>query len=254
MIRALALLSAAGLLFAAVPCRAHRPSDSYLLLSRVPGALAFTGYWDLALRDLDHVLHLDDGDGSLRWGELRAREAEIAQHAQSTLQLSTEHTYCTVNFGALRVMRHSDGAYARLPLAVRCPSASELRLGYSFLAGIDPSHRALLRIEGAGEPLVLKPSAAPITVYRAERKPTAGALAGYLRQGALHIVEGLDHVLFLLVLLLPAVLRRQAGGWQPAAEIGPVLRDVLKVITAFTLAHSITLSLAALGTVRWPRA
>ncbi len=56
---------------------------------------------------------------------------------------------------------------------------------------------------------------------------------------------------FLLALLLPAVL---VGGatWRPAPAFRPVLREVLWIVSAFTLAHSLTLSLAALGFVRLP--
>jgi len=54
---------------------------------------------------------------------------------------------------------------------------------------------------------------------------------------------------FLLALLLPAVLQRRDGVWQPVCTISPALSLILKVVTAFTVAHSITLSLAALGVV-----
>ena len=68
-----------------------------------------------------------------------------------------------------------------------------------------------------------------------------------------HIWLGFDHILFLLSLLLPAVLVRRDGRWQPARHASAdAFSDVAKVVTAFTLAHSITLSLAALGIVSLP--
>jgi hypothetical protein len=67
-----------------------------------------------------------------------------------------------------------------------------------------------------------------------------------LRRGVVHIFEGIDHIAFLLVLLLPVVFRREE---QPLAR-KRLLREVAKLVTAFTLAHSLTLSLAALGLVR----
>ena len=72
----------------------------------------------------------------------------------------------------------------------------------------------------------------------------------------LHIWAGFDHILFLLSLLLPAVLvpsadfRRGVGRRSRASETA--FWDVLKVVTAFTVAHSITLSLATLGVVSLP--
>ena len=82
------------------------------------------------------------------------------------------------------------------------------------------------------------------------------AIVAYLREGVAHIWTGVDHVLFLLSLLLPAVLvRARRGGretWAPADGFRPAFVDVAKIVTAFTLAHSITLTLAALSWVEPP--
>ncbi len=76
----------------------------------------------------------------------------------------------------------------------------------------------------------------------------------FVWQGVLHIWIGIDHVLFLAVLLLPAVLRREAGQWVPVERFTQGLWNVIKIVTVFTLAHSITLALAALDLVRVPSA
>jgi hypothetical protein len=64
-----------------------------------------------------------------------------------------------------------------------------------------------------------------------------------------HILTGYDHVLFLICLLLPSVMRRTAHGWQPVDRLAQALWPVARIVTAFTIAHSITLALAATGTV-----
>jgi hypothetical protein len=77
-------------------------------------------------------------------------------------------------------------------------------------------------------------------------------LLDYLREGVWHIWIGFDHILFLLSLLLPSVLMRSGDHWEPAPSLRRSLLEVLKVVTAFTLAHSITLSLAALQVISLP--
>ena len=72
------------------------------------------------------------------------------------------------------------------------------------------------------------------------------------RLGMRHIAEGTDHLLFLLVLLLPAPLMVYASRWAGFAGMRRSLVRILKIVTAFTLGHSITLALAALGVVRVP--
>src|SRR6185436_11261120 len=103
---------------------AHKPSDSILRLS--PGAGGGTGRWDIAIRDLDDALALDaDGDGRVTWGELRAREADVTTYALRRLSLRTPAGACALatGEGGITVTRHSDGAYASLPLALGCPSS-----------------------------------------------------------------------------------------------------------------------------------
>jgi hypothetical protein len=63
---------------------------------------------------------------------------------------------------------------------------------------------------------------------------------------------GYDHVAFVLLLLLPSVMRPVDGRWQGAMGLTQVARDIATIITAFTIAHSITLALAVTGTVRLP--
>ena len=68
-----------------------------------------------------------------------------------------------------------------------------------------------------------------------------------------HIAEGTDHLLFLLVLLLPAPLLLTKGRrWGGFGGVGYSLRRLLLIVTAFTLGHSFTLLLGALGWVRLP--
>ena len=74
----------------------------------------------------------------------------------------------------------------------------------------------------------------------------------YLRDGVWHIWIGFDHILFLLALLLPAVGVWAAHRWQPVTGFAPAFWDVLRIVTSFTVAHSITLSLATLGFVSLP--
>lgn len=70
--------------------------------------------------------------------------------------------------------------------------------------------------------------------------------------GISHIAEGTDHLLFLLVLLLPAPLLVRVGRWGKFGGVKYSLGRLLKIVTAFTLGHSLTLLLGALGWVRPP--
>ncbi len=70
--------------------------------------------------------------------------------------------------------------------------------------------------------------------------------------GVWHIWIGLDHILFLVALVLPSVLVRSRSDWQPVGEIRSTLWTVIKIVTLFTIAHTITLTLATLSIVEMP--
>jgi hypothetical protein len=75
---------------------------------------------------------------------------------------------------------------------------------------------------------------------------------GAFRLGLQHIAEGGDHLLFLLALLLPAPLLACGSRWGRCASVRHSLLQIVKIVTAFTLGHSLTLALAALGLVHVP--
>ena len=233
---------------------AHKPSDSYLTL-KVTGQQV-DGQWDIALRDLDMAIGLDaDGNQELTWNEVRARHGAIAAYALARLKLALpDGSACPLVIAAQMLDDHSDGAYAVLTLRARCPAdVTTLDVDYTLLFDIDPQHKGLLRLEHGAST-----STAIFTPERAQQSlQVAGAsrwrqFVDYVKHGVWHIWIGFDHILFLLSLLLPAVLVRRGGAWHGGAGLRPAVIDVLKIVTAFTLAHSITLSLATLGVLALP--
>jgi hypothetical protein len=74
--------------------------------------------------------------------------------------------------------------------------------------------------------------------------------------GVAHLFGGVDHLLFVGVLLVPAMFcRRDRAGfstWIAVPSFGPAFLETIKVLSAFTLAHAITLTTAVLGLVRVP--
>ncbi len=144
-----AALAAACLGWAAV-AGAHSASDAYLDVTVTRGAgktAVLRGQWDIALRDLDFVLDLDDdGDGHLTWREVRRHREAIARYAFAHLGVAggAGHS-CRLEPGAQLIDTHADGAYAALFFEVSCTrTPQKLGLDYALFFGIDPSHRAIV--------------------------------------------------------------------------------------------------------------
>src|SRR5262249_21156782 len=154
-------------------------------------------------------------------GELGRREQEVLAYLRAHLDFSaTGADRCALELGMLAIVQHTDGAYARVPLRVDCgPNARAARIDYRLFFDLDAQHRCLVRVEqpGGGRSFVLAPDSGPTELE------LAGASGGLLHtlgafviEGIVHCLQGLDHVLFLLVMLLPVALRRQGGVWLAA--------------------------------------
>ncbi len=241
------------LLLACDGAQAHKASDSYLHLSVQERSLQ--GRWDIALRDLQGALTLDaDRDGVITWGELRARHADIAAYALAHLTLASANQPCVIKPGPQLLEQYSDGAYTVLMFSADCVQTPQvLDVGYQLFFGTDRQHRGFMRLENGGQ----THSALFAPDQRTRSLPLAipdrlRQFTDYLRAGIWHIAIGYDHILFLLALLLPVVLQRHARGWQPVERMRTTLGVVFRIVTAFTLAHSLTLSLAATGVLHLP--
>jgi len=239
--------------------QAHKSSGSYLTIDFAPRSM--TGRLDIALRDLDFVLGLDqDGNGELTWGEVRARHADIAELTKNHLGLKADGEECLLEIGPQQIDEHSDGAYSVLPLLWRCPKAgTRLDINYTLFADIDPQHRGLFNLRfGEQSQTAVLGGDRPIQQFEINASTQSVARGGWQAllqfglQGIWHIWIGFDHILFLLSLLLPAVLMYQSRRWVPAESFRQGGVEVLKVVTAFTVAHSITLTLATLQWVVLP--
>lgn len=231
---------------------AHKPSDSYVSLKISEKAIV--GQWDVALRDLDYVLGLDaNQDGAITWGEVKAKHNEINAYVFGRLSLKGTEV-CPIRPGEHLIDHHSDGAYAVLKFVATCPRpVTTLDIGYSLLFDVDPQHKGLFQINAQNTNRT--------AIFDNEMRQKHFVLSetswwreffDYGREGIWHIWVGLDHILFLLSLLLPAVLYRTSHHWQGVERFKPAFWEVFKVVTAFTVAHSITLSLAALSVISLP--
>ncbi|WP_245395490.1 HupE/UreJ family protein [Anthocerotibacter panamensis] len=248
----LLLLVGLCLFWGAPSALAHKPSDSYLTFDANNQQMQ----WDIALRDLDYALGLDSNDdGAITWGELHAHQQAVTDYALARLQAFGDGALCPLQATDFLVDGHSDGVYAVLRLRAKCAqSPAVLTMNYRLFFEVDPQHRGLLRWTGVGgqHTAIFSPEQPQQRLELKTVPSVAAQLLSFGREGVWHIWLGFDHILFLLTLLLPAVLARKENHWTGAATFPPVLKQVLQTVTAFTVAHSLTLALATLGVVQLP--
>ena len=164
-------------------------------------------------------------------------DAMLRDHLAAQIRITRGATDCAALAAPLSLAART--GLARVELRFRCSGPGALRISNGAFFDLAPSHvhYARVRIDGGPASELLFSDARRERSVSADANAVPGdaaSFAAYLRLGIDHIIAGADHVAFLLALLL--LCRR--------------LRDVLLLVTGFTLGHSLTLTLAVLGTVR----
>ncbi|MDR7088809.1 HupE/UreJ family protein [Cellvibrio fibrivorans] len=232
---------------------AHQLSTAYANLQINDQGL-ITGEWQVRLYDLEQAIGVDsDGDGKLRWKELQARADSVHQYLASQLSIHRADSTCTLLLSdEWKIDSHFSESYLLIPLRAQCALTGTIRVNYSAFFKEDAEHKLLLnlRSDSATSSRVLSDTQRNID-WDAASGNIWKTLGEFIYQGMVHIWIGIDHILFLLSLLLTCVLVRRGNQWFAQASIKRILINTTWIVTAFTLAHSITLSATALGLIQF---
>lgn len=231
---------------------AHKASDSFLYVDMDASEVRI----DIALRDLALLVPLDaNGDQRITGQELRAQRTLATQAVENGITLTGEQGVCKLRGQAWGLSAHSDGPYLATQYRIDC-SNGELpkQIEYTLLFDQDSLHRGLVQItSGETRSLTVLSPEKPVVDLTGGATGAWDTFGMFLYEGIVHLLMGLDHMLFLLVLVLPAtlIIRRQSNQ-TPTHSFKSRLLQLAGIVTAFTVAHSITLALSALNIVRLP--
>lgn len=233
----------------------HQTGNSYLTLREADGRL-----WvelDFIVRDLGNLLQApgQPSDPPPAPEKLAALQVPITQTIKQSLSIAVDEQDIPLEFMTQSVVLHNDGLYVRQRFSAQALSAQAkfVVVRYQFFTQNDMLGRAFFKLSLRGEEIssVFDQSNAIQRFALGEGKRWA-TMGLFTKEGAKHIWEGADHLLFLLTLLLPGLMLIRPADASSASGNTAAWKFALKVITAFTLAHSITLAFSVLGWVSLP--
>ncbi len=274
---ALVLATALMAMLAIAPhANAHAINESYLYFDILQDGIE--GRLEMRTNDLNEVLGFDIVEGNegevdtdLAEDQLAAAQSTIEEYAAQHMTFNNGGADWDYSFTDISVLATESGTFAQLNFEVdenfaEVPRAWDVDLDVFFEE--KPSNKAFVLIssywEGgifANEGEALRTDANALKIFSEgntvqevtiEAPSFFAGLWGTIDLGIEHIEIGSDHILFVLVLVLPSVMVFRngsdgEGSWTPAPSLKDSLWKVLKIATMFTIAHSITLSLAGLG-------
>ena len=226
-----------------VTVEAHKIADSYLRL-QIDGK-TIRGEWDIALYDLAKTAGLDD--------QQKGDVGFLKNFALDHLHVSSGNR-CTLKPTEATPADSLNGRDPDLVFTGECETTiSKLTIDYSPYLIIDPQYACLVAITSGGSSYSGALSVQkPYFVFQAGVVSQWQQFKDYLHEGIWHIWLGYDHILFLTSLLLSAAFVLKDHTWQPRDGFTGTFLQVLKIVTAFTLAHSITLSLVIFDVISLP--
>lgn len=241
-----------SLMLTSTPASAHSLSVAYVDISVPTDGSAPVIEYDVSVRDLALAVPLDaNRDEEVTWGEVLEARGHLESLARTGLSLTSLEGPCALELDTLGIRRYDEGAFVALRFEADCPGTRGLRFQYDALVDQDRQHRAVVTSRRGGETAtaILTHANPQLEIGNVGTRAAPSPFSVFLREGLHHILIGYDHLAFLVCLLLPAALVRDRDTWRPGEGLRRGLFGVLGIVTAFTVAHSITLSLAALGWV-----
>ncbi len=225
---------------------AHAHQSSYTYASATAEGTRLDYEIRLASSDLFEALGLKE-DRDATDEEIVLGGEQLQDYVLERVLLEVPGQRCMRKLAPVRVVL--DGQrFASVAVALHCPRAVlSTRVNYELFFDLDPRHEGLLRVDGG---LVQLTSSSKTYEHTWGGQGPSSRL-GFLRSGALHVLYGLDHILFLISLLVVIGLRSTQDGLR-SRTLGESARGAAGVVSAFTLGHSLTLVAAALGWVSLP--
>jgi hydrogenase/urease accessory protein HupE len=251
--------------------RAHAPDQGYLYLSIHENAI--DGRFELIAKDINRALGTALPD-DLTMEQLEVHLADIqAYFRQRTSFTSAGGNTYRLKFSEPTILDLNEMEdYIRFHFELEGVSQipDQLDITYNALFDVYPKHRGWLIMEYNWKAGVINNQSLATTIFTPDHTAEALDLTdasvwkgfwALTKLGVWHIWIGLDHILFIVALILPAVVRRRkeedeivsnncySSTWKPVGRFRPAFLYIIKIITFFTIAHSITLALASLGVV-----
>jgi hypothetical protein len=210
---------------------------------------------DFESDNLEKFISLDSNkNGIVSWKEIKAQRTKIESFVLEHISIMIDKKACQLKVLDFEVYRRVHQSYIKLPLALQeCTLPKEaVNLKYDLFFDVDKDQKVFVKeSKNVAKPLIMSSRNIEVNLHL-KKASLWEAFVDFLIEGIWHIWIGFDHILFLLMLLIPSVYLYHDNLLQARESFKSVLMEILKITTAFTIAHSITLALSVTEIVTLP--
>ena len=229
---------------------AHDPGLSLIDIEKTDNK--FSVHITYAKADIEQFITLDRNkrDGISK-PEFNQAKTELEQFIIKAVQFRNGENRIRAIITDIK-MDKSDAIHFIIQLASVIESG--LTIHSAMIAQFSLGHRQFVTVKNAQGLISSQILSARNAVHTFDlpRADLWGVFNNFVQEGVWHIWIGFDHILFVITLLLPAVLVLKKRHWYPEKQFTQVFKQTLKVISAFTIAHSLTLALTVFNVIALP--
>ena len=241
---------------------AHALGQSYVFL-RVDDD-SVSGRFEMIVADANVVLSLDlPTDGTARWDQIEPHMEQFRSYLLDHVAMAGPKGPTPIRLHGQRLHDIDFGQFVVVDFDLdRFDEPPDyVDIHYSVLFDEIAGHQGLVVVENNWKTGTFNDEGNVALIFGAKyidqrldltSSSTWRGFRALFDLGVHHIWIGIDHILFLMALLVPAVMTRENGKWLPVDGFTPAMIKVVTIVTFFTIAHSTTLSLAALDVVHLP--
>ncbi len=232
-------------------CYSHQLYESYLFFDLTPPN-APQLRWEVESNNLESVFDLDSNKNEIiSWKELKKFKPQILNYLNPHFQLWMDSQKIDLHFDSFELERKDDQTFLILSQTLNPRnSVQSIRINYDLFFDMDPQQICMIRIQQKDKqaPVVetLKKNKRNINI-ELENFSITTSMLNFFIEGIWHIWMGWDHLLFLLMLIVASLNQYLVS--QTRAQVG---KEIIKIVTSFSIAHSVTLILSSLEIITLP--
>lgn len=232
-------------------CYSHQLYESYLFFDlTLPNTPQLR--WEVESNNLESVFDLDSNNNEIiSWKELKKFKPQILNYLEPYFQLWMDGQKIDLHFDSFELERKDDQTFLILSQTLNPRnSVQSIRINYDLFFDMDPQQICMIHIQQKDKQVpiveILKKNKRNINI-ELENFSISTSMFNFFIEGIWHIWMGWDHLLFLLMLIVASL--NQYLVTRTRAQVG---KDIIKIVTSFSIAHSVTLILSSLEIVTLP--
>ena len=226
------------LLFLSIQAFSHQSKENYLHLDYNSSSLYLNFTAQIETKNFQELFQLDDNHNEIiSYKELTHHKDLLKNYIQKSLRVYLDTKLQTLSSGEISFQRLQDQTYMYITGGFPLDSLNKLCIQHHLFLEIDTQQKLFIRLKKPPLEMILSDSKREYCLQDSALTSWQRFIL-FLQEGIEHILSGYDHLLFLLMLILPLIVLKHPSKYHEFISF-------LKVITAFTLAHSITLFFSA---------